>query len=131
MILLSATSWPTIADSGKENWRWYYSSFSSPELSATIFIRNGTAQVTMNNKKIKIIFNEPALPEENPVFNGTYYQNKVIGMLSNFFPSRGESLSGVLETKKYGECNFMEIVLRSGVPDSSMLVISKIDGNCQ
>jgi hypothetical protein len=57
----------------------------------------------------------------------------VSGTLDGFFLHGSEVWSGAISQKELTEqqCRFREIVLRSQVPDGSMLVLSRTEGDCQ
>lgn len=119
-----------------QTWNWYYAAFNSPELRSGVFLRHGVAKSLRSDSSIRISFSEAALPEIQPSFSGYVSESDVIqGRLVGFFTADGDEradLSG--EYRKSGNvasCHFEEIILRPGVPDGSVLVLSRIQGLCE
>ncbi len=126
---------PSVSHAGSDNdlWRWYYAAFASPEMSAAVFVRSGIASVNQSGGKIEIKFSEKNVPESAPVLVGHVSGEKVRGTLEKFFMHDDSLvLSGDLRSSQVAkDCSFDEIVLRTEAPTGSLLVLSRVTGNCQ
>jgi len=115
-----------------QQWNWYLSAFDSPSTGSGVLIRSGIAHVDLSNTDIRIKFNEKKLPELNAIYVGKFTKaGEVKGQLNGFFFHGSEEWNGSYHQANLNECHFQEIILKSDVPDGSVLVISRIQGKCQ
>jgi len=130
-LLLSAGT--TAADEGKTYWRWYYSAFESPEQAAGVFFRSGQASVERKKGSLQINLRDKSTPELSPEFLGNLIHGNIKGVLKNFFMHDDDLMFfGEYHSKTLGKQCFLEqIILRSAIPDGSVLVLSRVKGSCQ
>jgi hypothetical protein len=134
LIVLELLSAATMAaESNIASWRWYYTAFESPELTAGIFVRSGEALLERGKDALKIRLRDKANPDLAPNFSGQQVQNHVRGRLKGFFMYQDYLLlSGEYRSKKLGDnCSLEEIVLRPPIPDGSVFVMTRVLGTCQ
>jgi hypothetical protein len=103
------------------------------DLRPELLIRRGRAQVEMKNQKLTVKFSEIDYSEGRALFEGPVSKGGVIkGKLIRFFMHEDEFWTGhYSEARIDGSCLMKRILLQSGLPDSSVLVISNQEGLCQ
>lgn len=121
------------AEPNKKEWRWHYISFESPVKSEEIFIRSGLALTKQTNNKIEIHFIENNFSESKPILIGKISKNKIDGQLKNFFMYEEDlELFGLIRFKKFDKnCAFEEVVLQTKQLTGSVLILSRVVGDCQ
>jgi hypothetical protein len=114
-------------------WNWYVAGFNSPSTGSGVFVREGTARVEVNGDGLKIHLYEQKRPELDSNFIGKKSsEGNVEGRLNGFFPVGDDDLDGRYTALFFSsECKVEEIVLRFGVPDGTVLAISRTIGRCQ
>jgi hypothetical protein len=131
-LLLALTCLPACAQEPDQPWRWYFVAFDSPSPGSDAFVRSGTARVVLDDSKVRIEFVEKGMPELKATYAGSLAKGgNVKGALDGFFFHGPEAWGGTYSQTNLNECRFEEIVLRSGVPDGSALVLSRAQGKCQ
>jgi len=97
-----------------------------------MLLRFGSAQVHLEAGRLRIEFKEPQIPELSAVFDGQIVKSgKVRGELKGFFFHGSEILEGVYRRMEpENGCRLQEIMLRSGLSDGSVLMISRVQGQC-
>ncbi len=119
------------ADEMTDGWRWYYSSYYSPKTDTKILVRNGVANVIINDNIVEIEFIENGFEDSKYKFVGKIKNGNITGKLINFFPSADEVMQGNYRKKEIPNCEFRQIIIYPEYPDGSTLMVSKIDGACQ
>ena len=124
---------PAHTQVSETEWNWYFAGFDSPLLGSEVMLRSGTASVKVTKTELYVRFSERAYPEMRGVFRGKIIgSGNVHGVLDNFFPSGGVTLTGLYQEKgKPSICHWREIILRPSVPDGRALLISQTSGPCQ
>lgn len=129
-ILLSGVVHSATKD---QPWNWYFASFNSPSVGSEIFVRSGIAQVLISGEDVQIKFSESRIPELKATFTGKINrEGDVKGVLDKFFQEGEEVWGGrysILLVSK--NCKIEEILIRSGVPDGSVLAVTRTGGECQ
>jgi hypothetical protein len=120
---------PAMGAESHESWRWYYSGFGSPDASAKVLLRSGSATVSKSKADITVAMQ--GVDGTAATFIGKVSISQVNGMLSNFFPSEAVSYHGTYKTLQVGACKFEQIALSSDVPDGSIIMLSRVSGRCQ
>ncbi len=129
-IFLMLMSTVIYADDTERLWSWYFSGITSREPNTEVIIRQGTARVTFGTNSLQIDFNENDMPNFKAVYNGSFKNGRIIsGKLNGFFFHGTESWNGVFNKKEAPKgCEWEEILLRSGVFDGSVLMLSRVKG---
>lgn len=111
-------------------WNWYFSGITARSPNAELIIRKGLASVVLDSKIVHIKFYETDLPELKAEYVGVIKNNKEIsGSLNYFFFDGAESWNGAFNKKEAPKgCEWEEILLRSSVPDGSVLMLSRQKG---
>jgi hypothetical protein len=123
------------AESIKNQWDWYYIGMIPRSDAKQLFTRTGKADVVIKGEAIAITFYEGVAPEDKSYFNGKIINGMVDGVLTIFFPSADESLSGALTRFTTGiagggECVREEIELYNGLSNGSRLMLARMTGDC-
>ena len=130
--LLFGTS--VVASKQNMEWKWYFSSFGSPEQGSDVFVRSGTANIVFDEQTVEIKFNEKKLPEIKSTYIGSLKRNgEIDGRLVGFFFHGDEYWSGTYRQKNISGCIYEEFLLRldAGAPDGSLMVITRSHGDCE
>ena len=113
-------------------WRWHATSYGSPSVEAKLFVRSGTARVSLVAGNLDITLTETATGKaEHSSFLGTINGTNVKGVLKGFFPSGDELRRGIYSEKRTANCRWRQFYVFPEYPDGSALVISQITGQCQ
>lgn len=133
-LLFLLACMPACAQEAEQSWKWYFAAFNSPSDGSGIFTRSGTARVVIDGSKVRVEFTEKDIPELKASYVGSLgMDGSVKGTLDGLFFHGPEAWNGSyaqMSLKEHG-CRFEEIVLRSGIPDGSVLVLSRARGQCQ
>lgn len=120
---------------GEQKWRWFFSSFCSPSLEATLCTRTGSARVHIYKDRLEATLLDLKIPESPLVFKGEIRKKKsVIGSLhglGSHEPSQ-EKFQGAYSALQMGtNCKVEQILLTPRVPDGAVLSLSRVLGTCQ
>jgi len=130
LMLACASAW---AQDSNQMWHWYYASPPYPNPGERPLLRFGTARVATGEGKIHINFAESDFPEMKATFEGRVAKGgDVRGELKNFFlQGPPVELPGQYrETKRGKGCQLQQIMLRTGFADGSILMLSRVRGEC-
>jgi hypothetical protein len=128
-LVAAVLATPAVGAESRDTWRWYYSGFGSPDVSAKVLLRSGSATVRKSKADITVAMKE--VDGTTAMFIGKVSASQVNGMLNNFFPSESVSYHGTYKTLQVGTCKFEQIALSSGVPDGSIIMFSRVSGRCE
>ena len=121
------------ASDSYSQWSWYFAGISSRSPVTELFTRTGNATVLVDRSIVRISFSEPRMSEYSAEFNGIVSEHGAIrGTLDGFFLHGEEIWTGYYVTSSSSEdCTWEEVLLRSGTPDGSVLVLSRASGICE
>lgn len=137
---------PGMALGIEEPWRWYYidaefyaavpNSHAEPLKNTKLHIRMGTAQVILDDKNVRIKFQDSELPAQRAEYVGGFIHNNPLtthqakfeyktmsGAFNSFYFENSLQWQGTFRKIQQPDCVFEEISLQSDVPNGSRIVL--------
>lgn len=133
-LLLALTGSSACAQETAPPWKWYFAGIHHFSTSAEteLLIRSGTAHAVIDDGSVRVEFVEKEAPELKPTFDGHLGTGgHLTGELSGFFPHEPETWKGAYRQMAVPGCRFEEIELRPSAPDGTVLMVSRVEGECE
>ncbi len=122
------------AQTDSELWHWYWVGPPHLRPADATFLRFGTARVAIGEGKVRIDFTAgDDVAHPNPTFEGRVAKDGAVeGELNGFSYQGPELWVGHYRGEDVEEegCHYDEIMLRSGFPDGSVLMVSRLTKPC-